>query len=92
MEKATLPDEATEAITTSPMILSIQDLNAIVETRDPGTAAIQYTTFYLFTGIDVAFLAKYPRQRCKYPSRTTLPHSNVCRITLFSPSRPGRWS
>lgn len=49
----------------SPEILSIQDLDAIVEASDPTTAAVQYTTFHLFTSNDVVFFGKIPKAKAE---------------------------
>ncbi|MBE3049945.1 protein kinase family protein [Candidatus Bathyarchaeota archaeon] len=53
------------AATTRHEISSIQDLDAIVDTRDATTAAIKYTTFYLFTSNDVALLGKIPKAKAE---------------------------
>ena len=56
-------DDDGAAATTTPEITSIQDLDAVVDARDPTTGAIQFTTFYLFTGNDVAFFGKIPKEK-----------------------------
>jgi serine/threonine protein kinase len=46
-----------------PKIRFIEDLDAVVEARDPITAAVQYTTFYVFTDDDVVFFGQLPKAR-----------------------------
>ena len=47
----------------TPKITSLQDLDAVVETRNPKTGAFEYITFYVFASDDAAFFGQLPKDR-----------------------------
>ncbi len=49
----------------TPEILPLQDLDAVVETRNPKTGAFEYITFYMFTKDDAAFFGQLSKARNK---------------------------
>ncbi|KAG7289637.1 hypothetical protein NEMBOFW57_006012 [Staphylotrichum longicolle] len=52
-----------DAHSTKPTILSLQDLDAVVETRNPETGAFEYITFYTFANNDAAYFGQLPKAR-----------------------------
>ena len=72
-----------------PKILSIQDLDAIIEARDPKTATVSYTTFYVFNSVDIVFFGQFQRQRSQPKSSPALWNpSPTTAFSLFFPKTP----
>ncbi len=85
-----MPDESAKPLPIRPMIRSIQDLDATVETRDPKTGAFQYVTFYVFTDDDVVFFGQLPKAASEITAEeATAALSLVPDHTIFPPVAPG---
>jgi hypothetical protein len=65
MDRLSSLDVASEAgyFPVHPKILSIQDMDTVIQARVAVTAAVQYTTSYFFTDDDVVFFGQLPKAK-----------------------------
>lgn len=64
METQALSDVVTTP-TARPDVSTIHDLDAVAQSIDPATGAIQYTTFYVFANDDVAFFGEIHKPKAE---------------------------